>query len=743
MNKGSVLTEGQTLKTDDYMVSPSGDCYLTLQADGNLVLYAGSGPNNRTGYLWSALSTARPLGAYEAIMQDDGNLCVYSKIQGNEGYIWGPQTVAPGKKFFASVENGGNLTVTRGTPQQPGALLWAARNRLRLLTYNLHLMEDSNIVVGAWYENKKPVVFYDEERQQYITNKIRECGADIVAIQEVWAEKRMNRMRDDLKGTYPYSYLGSTGNPLIAIFVGMALTKVPVGAAGSGILLLSKYPLKDGTFQGFGYTSDDEDLAASKGVICATVDVPDLGQFRVGMTHAWTDAGGDQCTNIQKLIAVTGTGVGAAAMMGDFNIHRHHSSTKYDTMNKKMNDAGAKDSWRLIHGDDAWQGSITDDETNNTLAQFFSPMRNTANPDCIDYVYLRSSNSLEVRALDARVIKDWKVDTTGKATKFYWVHPGTVAGLPSATTFGPDKKKLCVVVRTTDNKLKSAVYDYATRRWNHYDVGHGTKPPQGAPSVVWFFDTLHLFYQHGGQVMKLESTDGENWSAPNAQGFTSNGGVCAVVYQEKLYVFVRGKDGAGTQVGFHIWQHGVGWAAHDWAGIDTQNDISAAVLGNRMCVVTRDYSTSNTGGVMHMVWENGKRVFGRHVQIAPSAVTTGAPGVMAFKNKFEVFYREKDGGGIFHRDWTPGVGGWSAEDFTRLATTDEVCPASVGDRAFFFYSMVVNEENKSGVKKILFPEDSVMYPPRALAHGRWPVDVGLDASDHFPYLVDIVLTKKG
>jgi hypothetical protein len=57
--------------------------------------------------------------------------------------------------------------------------------------------------------------------------------------------------------------------------------------------------------------------------------------------------------------------------------------------------------------------------------------------------------------------------------------------------------------------------------------------------------------------------------------------------------------------------------------------------------------------------------------------------------------------------------------------------------------MVVNEGHKSGVDKILWPDDSVMYPARALAHGRWPVDVGLDASDHFPYMVDIVLTKRG
>ncbi len=67
----------------------------------------------------------------------------------------------------------------------------------------------------------------------------------------------------------------------------------------------------------------------------------------------------------------------------------------------------------------------------------------------------------------------------------------------------------------------------------------------------------------------------------------------------------------------------------------------------------------------------------------------------------------------------------------------------MADRAFFFFSLVVNEGNKSGIEKILFPEDSVMYPARALAHGRWPLDVYLDASDHFPYQVDVVLTKRG
>ena len=40
MNKGSILTEGQVLKTDDYLVSPNKDCYVIMQGDGNLCVYS-------------------------------------------------------------------------------------------------------------------------------------------------------------------------------------------------------------------------------------------------------------------------------------------------------------------------------------------------------------------------------------------------------------------------------------------------------------------------------------------------------------------------------------------------------------------------------------------------------------------------------------------------------------------------------------------------------------------------------
>src|SRR4026207_1535009 len=84
--------------------------------------------------------------------------------------------------------------------------------RLRILTFNAHLMANSNIVVGAWVENMKPVVFQDEERYDFILNKIRESGADIVALQEVWAKERMTRIQQDLSFPYKYAAAGADGD---------------------------------------------------------------------------------------------------------------------------------------------------------------------------------------------------------------------------------------------------------------------------------------------------------------------------------------------------------------------------------------------------------------------------------------------------------------------------------------------------------------------------------------------------
>jgi hypothetical protein len=81
-NKGAVLSAGQRLNAGDYLISENGSNILTLQEDGNLVLYRSGSP------VWSSGTWLKQVGYLE--MQPDGNLVIYSS-PGNP--IWASNTV--------------------------------------------------------------------------------------------------------------------------------------------------------------------------------------------------------------------------------------------------------------------------------------------------------------------------------------------------------------------------------------------------------------------------------------------------------------------------------------------------------------------------------------------------------------------------------------------------------------------------------------------------------------------------
>ena len=608
----------------------------------------------------------------------------------------------------------------------------AEERRLRILTFNAHLMANSNLVVGAWVENMKPVVFQDEERYAYIINKILESGADIVALQEIWAKERMVQIQKDLGPWYPNSAAGADGDYMFNYIPEFLVSGVPSRAAGSGLVLLSKYPLFDIRWEIFADPHDAEERAASKGVLMASVDFGGKSPLRLGMTHAWTDAGHD-CSNMSDLATwTTERHFGSAVMMGDFNIHRRGDPTKFGKLNEIMNGKGAQDSWTLAHGSSS-DGSETADQANSNLAQFFSPMRNTEPADCIDYVYVKNTEQLPLRVADAKVLKDWKLPKKGTLPRWYWVHEGTVAGTPSATPFGPNDDKLCVVNRETNNQLRASVCDRTTNKWKSVIIKDGSMPAlaYGGPGVAWWDNTLHLFFRgSGNQVMKVESKDGLEWSRPNYQQFNTSGGCCAIVFLGRLQVFVRHDN--GNQISYYVWTSN-GWDGPKWITLETDHNISAAVVGDQICVIVRDRG-SYPGGIMNVRIDRDGRVSPVH-QIAAYASTSGSPGVCATNGNFVVFYREKDGGGIFTRNSGQN---WQLEEFTYHATNDEVCPITWGDKTLLFFSRPVWNTRKVVPGKVSYPEDAVQYPERAFAHGYWPSDVELDASDHYPYQVELV-----
>jgi endonuclease/exonuclease/phosphatase family metal-dependent hydrolase len=317
---------------------------------------------------------------------------------------------------------------------------------ITVLTYNTHLFKGSNAdyanqarteIVKIYPEivDKYPTIFKDvpniiyedNDRAQYILNNVKASGADIVALQEVWACNRQKLFARQLKDIYPYSYCyrEHCRNPdatiteilkeLVETYEGKSLECWNYQDAyqkvlehfknNSGLLLLSKYPLEitETEFREFqpGRTKKMEDSLARKGVIATTVKLPDGSIFRVGVTHANTDTEDQDILDIQDLARWTTIRTGAAIMMGDFNVG-YNNYEKMANIFKKT--CGAIDAYRATGKE---FNDPTIDHGANRLYQKF-----TKHPDsekeCLDYVFLQPNGSgLKLEPKSANVIKDW------------------------------------------------------------------------------------------------------------------------------------------------------------------------------------------------------------------------------------------------------------------------------------------------------------------------------------------------
>jgi len=113
INKGPNLASGTRLIVGDYLLSPGGNNVLTLQADGNLVLY-------RSGVaVWSSGTAGRP--AVYAEMQVDGNLVVYSDYTAT----WSSSTVG-NINATLKMQADGNLVIYSSS----GSALWSTSTDL-------------------------------------------------------------------------------------------------------------------------------------------------------------------------------------------------------------------------------------------------------------------------------------------------------------------------------------------------------------------------------------------------------------------------------------------------------------------------------------------------------------------------------------------------------------------------------------------------------------------------------------
>lgn len=107
---GAQLNNGQTLQDGYYLTSGNVQYALIMQADGNLVLYSGSGA------LWASNTSGNP-GAYLGV-QSDGNIVIYNA---SGQAIWATNTNGQSTSYLV-IQTDGNLVAYNTS----GVAVWAS-----------------------------------------------------------------------------------------------------------------------------------------------------------------------------------------------------------------------------------------------------------------------------------------------------------------------------------------------------------------------------------------------------------------------------------------------------------------------------------------------------------------------------------------------------------------------------------------------------------------------------------------
>ena len=216
---------------------------------------------------------------------------------GNNAVPYLPDTDLAGSRRIEDGDRDGKLVIDMG------ALELKVAYEITVLTYNTHLFGDSIVAdlcwaldlldwdwVGDWFDSlpfcMDEIYHEDDARRYRIADKVEESGADIVALQEVWAWSNQKWFVNRLKDTYPFAFIKYSGRDSYLF---------GIDTLGNGLVLLSKFPLSDTGFKRFPVYTDNpnpgnDDCWANKGVLTATVDIG-FQQVRVGISHALT--GGD------------------------------------------------------------------------------------------------------------------------------------------------------------------------------------------------------------------------------------------------------------------------------------------------------------------------------------------------------------------------------------------------------------------------------------------------------------------
>lgn len=158
---------------------------------------------------------------------------------------------------------------TSAQSSQPPASAKAERF-LKVLTYNVWMVDFPFELVS-----------HDiEARAAAIPAELAKTEADIIALQEVWPDKKKKSLAEDFKKNgYPYSF-----------YEDLPASWLLRGLFGNGLLIVSKYPLENRPelnqrVLGFTDFTRPDEYFARKGVLHVRANIPEWGVINLYDTH--------------------------------------------------------------------------------------------------------------------------------------------------------------------------------------------------------------------------------------------------------------------------------------------------------------------------------------------------------------------------------------------------------------------------------------------------------------------------
>lgn len=241
-------------------------------------------------------------------------------------------------------------------------------SQLKILQYNTHLFGGSN---AKWINLFKKVLYQDEKRRQELIKSILHIDADIVTLNEVWAEDWKKHIAEAVRHQYPFSWYPDENLP-IGKFI------------GSGLMILSKHLLDGAKFTPFNELAD-EDQFAQKGFISIKAMIQDgpkhYDPHYIILTHLQAPTKHSDAPRRSNLSQIAeglrslGYGRHPVMLIGDLNIYGDQSSdaSLYQNLLRTFKVYKFSDVFRAVFPDSKQTPGFTFDATRNNLVGVFEP----------------------------------------------------------------------------------------------------------------------------------------------------------------------------------------------------------------------------------------------------------------------------------------------------------------------------------------------------------------------------------